>query len=431
MTELLVLSGIFFLTLVNFLRYRDVLYPPVLQGGLWFSILAIYVASEGFLIPLSGRMYLIILNGVFTFTLGSYISTYRYRVTKAPLTTRELKANDTVLMIMLLAAIVGLPFYLRAAYAIGSTALTSNFFIAVRSSFSSGEHGETFGALSYLVTLSFVSVGLHLLAKHKRRGRMRLGASIAVASIYAIFTTGRTFLVLLFAMILGILMIRRKMSIGTGLAILILITLLSFIGMGFVLQKGVAPSGDIVENMLSLWDSFRTYLLGGIAALDLYMDTNISFEYGANTFRTVLAVMDRLGIPTYVPPLIKDFQYVPRATNVYTMYQPYYTDFGMYGVVMIQFFLGMVYGAIYKKANRGNGLFVIVYGVSLYPLIMQSFVDQYFSLLSTWIQYGTIMVIYFYLARVVEQREERLREGGAVMKRVRMQNGRRLYCAGR
>src|SRR5438128_12375967 len=104
-------------------------------------------------------------------------------------------------------------------------------------------------------------------------------------------------------------------------------------------------------------------------------------------FRTIFAVFNKIGFEIEVPPLIKEYQYTPFASNVYTVYQPYFDDFSVFGILLIQFFLGLFHGFLYKKIESRKPIYIILYSISLYPLFMQFFQDQYFNLLSTWIQY--------------------------------------------
>jgi hypothetical protein len=55
-------------------------------------------------------------------------------------------------------------------------------------------------------------------------------------------------------------------------------------------------------------------------------------------------------------------------------------------VLLAQFLFGWIHGWAYGGARRGSRSLAFVYGVLMYPLTMQFFQDQYFGLLSTWVQ---------------------------------------------
>ncbi|PYT03367.1 MAG: hypothetical protein DMF60_18625 [Acidobacteria bacterium] len=117
---------------------------------------------------------------------------------------------------------------------------------------------------------------------------------------------------------------------------------------------------------------------------------------GVNSFRTILAVLRALGFGTPYVPLVQPYVDIPMPMNVYTVYQPYFKDFGIGGILTL-FPLGLAHGFLYRKATVRNphAVYVFLFSLSLFPLSTQVFQDMYFSVLSTWIQYGAISVLLF------------------------------------
>ena len=401
MIEILVIFLLLFITLANYCRYNDVLYPPFIQASLWLLIVILYIINQDFFLPLSGQLYLLILNGVFMFSIGSYLSTYKYHANKSILSLKDISRRPILLNLIFWLPMCGLPFYLYRAYHMGISGPTDSFFVNVRLQNASEALTQTRNLVDYLVTLSFISVGLQLLMSFRKNKNLRFYAALITALTYAIWSTGRTFLLLLFSMIIGILLITRRLNAFKGLFYFVLITPSIFVLVGLFLGKVGSLEQSFLVNFLTMKDSLRTYLLASLPAFDLYMQSDISPEYGSNTFRTILAVLHEIGFNVDVPSLVKEYRYVPMPTNVYTVYQPYFADFSFFGPVFIQFFIGLVYGVVFKKANRGNPFYIFLYGIFLYPLLMQGFQDQYFSLLSTWIQYFIALYIYFNARQII------------------------------
>ena len=221
-----------------------------------------------------------------------------------------------------------------------------------------------------------------------------------MATIYSLFFTGRTFLFTIILMTIGIFMITRKLKAGRALAWCILTMLLAFVSMPLLMKRDIIPGGSFGENALMLWDSFRVYLFGALPAFDRLMYLSPAPAYGEHTFRTLFAVTDKLGFDTPPMPLLSAFVKVPvLTTNVYTVYHPYFKDFSYCGAVVIQLFLGLWHGRLYKRAGQGDPVSVCLYALFLYPLFMQFFEDEYFSLLSKWIQFGLIFAVFFAMRR--------------------------------
>jgi oligosaccharide repeat unit polymerase len=141
------------------------------------------------------------------------------------------------------------------------------------------------------------------------------------------------------------------------------------------------------------------YVIGSLAAFDRLRHTTVTLAWGDNVFRTVWAVLYSIGFDTKPVPLLQPYIKTPVLTNVYTVYQPYFLDFSYVGAVLIQFFLGLLHGHIYRRAVRGSAFFVALYGLSLYPLVMQFFQDQYLNLLSTWVQFAAVFGMFVWICR--------------------------------
>jgi len=172
--------------------------------------------------------------------------------------------------------------------------------------------------------------------------------------------------------------------------------LMIFIGVGVLLNKGASISDDPLDIFIKMYDTFKIYLLGALPAFDNLLQQNLNAEFGLNTFKTFFTFIRKFDKNISVLPLTQNIVFVPMPTNVYTVYQPYYRDFLLFGVIGIQFFLGIWHGFLYKKATMGKAYYVFLYALFLYPLFMQFFEDQYMSLLSMWVQYLSIIFIIFH-----------------------------------
>jgi oligosaccharide repeat unit polymerase len=290
---------------------------------------------------------------------------------------------------------------LYKSYNLGKDGPFDDFFTNLRFSLTKDDNPESYGILSYAIVLSFISTGLHLFLILQNASKLRFFITLLVSLTYTVFFTGRTMFFLLFIMLIGILLATRRVSCTKGISYLVFIGTIVFSAVGILLGKGLSFQASIVENLTNLWDVFIIYLLGSLPAFDIYIQSKESFDYGRNMFRTLFAFFNKIGFETRVPLLIKEYQYIPFPTNVYTIYQPYFDDFSIIGAVSIQFFLGLLHGFFYRKIDKGKPIYIMLYAIFLYPLLMQFLQDQYFNLLSTWIQYFILLYIYFYTPRFI------------------------------
>ncbi|MDR6534870.1 O-antigen polymerase [Variovorax soli] len=277
--------------------------------------------------------------------------------------------------------------YLRAKeLAGGEDIFTVLGYIALRSAMTEG--GGQVGFLAYFSILSYVVTSLTMLA-YKRSGAssFRLLFSFFVSLFYVYLSTGRTSLLLLFSLTLIPLVMLEVIRLK-GLAMALLLVAATFIFVAAMTAKGVSVEVGLFENAASLVQSLRAYTVAPFLAMSELFQTDRKMEWGANMFRFLLSVLHTLGVIDSAPPaLIRDYVFVPDPTNVYTVYDVYFRDFSYVGIFIPPAILALHWW-LYRRARKTGGRWIFYYAASVYPLVMQFFQDQYFSLLSIWIQIG-------------------------------------------
>lgn len=143
-------------------------------------------------------------------------------------------------------------------------------------------------------------------------------------------------------------------------------------------------SGDSPLQVLG--SEIADYLSGSIYALDVSIPQHELTRNGADTFRYFIAIFDSIFETNYTPDLVNDYTSGRITTNVYTFYDYYIRDFGVLYAVLMQFFCATLHAYTYKLSKNGSLINLALASMLTYPLIMQFFQDQYFSLMSLWIQ---------------------------------------------
>lgn len=390
---------------VAYLRFRDPLYPPFVHAAWWATILAGYEFFRPTIIDLPAAAYLIVGVGAFTFSTGSYLATYGWEARPRTNEGNEIP-NPVVAEVIFWVTLAGLLVFITTARNLAAMGPFDNFLVNVRwvtggNSFADEDPLQSFGPVAYMVSVSVVSMALQFFLREYHGSSWRYIVSIMAALVYAVLSTGRTFILIVAMVIFGLYLITGRMSAKRGITLLAIVGIAMFAGMGIVLGKG---GGSGVEIVLG---QFRIYLLGGLAAFGQHIGDPVDLAWGANTFRTPLLVLAKLGLDVPVPELMKEYRFIPDPTNVYTFYRPYFDDFGYAGAFVAPFFFGALHGKVYVLARNGSKAWMIMFSLLLFPLFMQFFQDQYLSLLSTWVQYSAWVTLAFLAART-------MRAGGAV-----------------
>lgn len=389
---------------LNYVRFRDVLYPAVIQSAMWTGILALYLLHRDVVFPLSTELYAILVGGVVLFSLGAYAATRSHQPVTAPLRDLDFDAKDWYVKVLVWLPILGLIPFLLTALALGQDGPYETLYRNMRRAAIGSESvsgGGVWGIWAYLIPISFISVALQILLERYRTHRFTFWSSVVIAACYALFATGRTFVLLLIIMSAGLLLITRRVSPLKTSAVALGVGLALFLALGVLVGKGGDVEFGLDLDLGTLWHVFVVYSLGSIPAFDTFLQMDLDWTWGQRVFRTIYAVLSEAGFEVEVQPLVQEYVFVPFPTNVYTVYQPYYGDFSIVGLLLAPLGLGYLHGVIYRKATEGHLFSIVLYALMLYPLVFQFFQDQYLSLLSFWIQFLVLIYLFFYRLRIL------------------------------
>lgn len=159
--------------------------------------------------------------------------------------------------------------------------------------------------------------------------------------------------------------------------------------------------GDLTGKNLvyNLNDTISVYTGGSIVSLDNYLENRQfnSINFGEETLYGVKHIFDKIAFDVSVENRHLEFIYFNNgySTNVYTALRRYIHDYGYFGMVVIQFFIGFFFGAFYKlikKKNKAN-LLMIIYAYIANALVMQSIDDSFLTVFLSVSQIFSILFI--------------------------------------
>ena len=139
------------------------------------------------------------------------------------------------------------------------------------------------------------------------------------------------------------------------------------------------------DEALNFTDAVSIYAGSGILCLD-YMLTHgweASAFVGLNTFKGLYGFIGRFidGIPSLTnhAEMVRWSDY---SSNIYTTFAPYIRDFGIVGSIIVVFFVGVLFGYLWKRFMEKEELsfLTIIYGGMFgYALCMFSIAERLFS----------------------------------------------------
>lgn len=351
---------------------------------IWFLVFAGYYSSSESYISISTYFVLII----WILSFFSFLLLLFFRHQQLPVNfnvANYFNLSRRFLIFALIIVVLAMPFvYQRANELSGGDIFSVEGYINLRRSMT--EEGAGFGVLGYFSILACVVTAIKFYDfLINRQDRWITIVSLLVGLFYAYVGTGRTFFLLLFLLLIIPAVIRG--SIGwRGIAVSFFILIVMFLVVAAMTAKGISVDAGVEDNIASILESLRSYTVAPFLAFHNLMESDPPLMWGQNSFRFFIAVLNFMGFEDAKPvALIRDYQFVPDPTNVYTVYEAYFLDFNYFGMIIPPLFL-VGHWFLYRRALRLGGVWLFYYAASTYPLVMQFFQDQYLSLFSMWIQ---------------------------------------------
>ncbi len=354
---------------------------------IWFMcIFGYYVSRETYIIVSSEFFVWLIFAKTISFVLLLFVYTQHQETTSL---SKSLNINETTYRLINLAQIavmIALPFvYLTAVKLTGGhDVFTGMGYRVLRLE----KAVDGYGYLRYFLNLSLVVSSLKMFFYFQ--GRTHYGGlvlSILVSLSYIYLATGRTiFLLFMCLMITPLVLVGAMRLRGVLISFLLIASFFMFIA--GMTSKGISVDESLSKNIDSFTESMRSYTIAPFVAFSNLVASEPACDWGENTFRFFYALRHAFGVSDKEPiQLIRDYAFVPCKANVYTVYDPYFRDFSYFGIFIPPFFL-IIHYWLYRKATCFGGIWLFYYSATIYPLLMQFFQDQYFSLLSTWLQFA-------------------------------------------
>lgn len=368
---------------------RNFVHPGVVHGALWLIISSGYIYFQSELNYLSPHVLTALILGIAAFSIGIGTGA-RF----SPIKSQKPVAIGRIPLPAIIAAISAIGLVMIIFQAIeyvrpwantytrpdGTIVLVGpvSWLHLLRFELVAHQKGSL-GIGSYVLNFCFAGAAYLLLHFRRVRPTLWLWPTLALALAFAVVSTGRTFILLLGCIVLGAAMptdSRRKHMV---LATAVLLAAGAFFLLPWMQGRFFLADRAFVTSALS-------YFLMPMAALDHLVAADLQATWGGLTFRTPFAVLRAIGVPVVVPDLVQPFVKVPAEINVYTVFSPYYRDFGLVGIATFMLLLGSLHGWVFRQLKTGAPIIIVANALLFYALIMQFFQDQYFSLMSQWIQ---------------------------------------------
>jgi len=398
------------LTVLNYYAgRRNVLYPPFLFALIWLAVFFIYLAPPIEVDKVQADTLAVVFSGVVAFSAGGAVVGRRRNSSTTPESTPWNTISKKIIFLSCLAILPA--FFLeiqRLSDVGGIEGLMISARVAIIDAVTNGERPFGSPVYSFAVMLAIFGAFIFLIeARDWRRERLWVWGSILTALTFCVLTTGRTWLLELVAGLVGIYLLKRKRFSARDAWRFVRWPLAGFLVLFSILvlvNKDISGmSGGATEAIAT--NAFG-YTVVPLAGFDYVLHHASEYKHDSNhTFRDVLPGLAWISGLRYTPQTgLDDYVLSLRyPTNVFTVFKFYYVDFGLAGMLLSMFVIGAGQTWLFRRALTGDHFYIFLFVVSLFPLTMVAFDDQY-SLGRYYLGVLVFAALYFRVLRTIPLR---------------------------
>lgn len=199
--------------------------------------------------------------------------------------------------------------------------------------------------------------------------------------LYYIMKLGKMYVMQLFIIIVYILYIKGKLKfrylLWGGIFVYAILVFTNF--------SRTSQHNNDQSFLEAIYEMMMIYFLSPLKAFDMLILGDVSLPHG-RTFSFLYKVLLKLfGINLISAGNGFDgWVFVPFRTNVYTALLPFYSDYGLVGVILFGTLEGFLWSFLYEHRKHPWGKIVFI--INIYILVFQFFSDMIFDFMSTIIQ---------------------------------------------
>lgn len=268
-------------------------------------------------------------------------------------------------------SVVMTPLYVKKIYDVVLMFGTEDFMNNVRNLAVNGDIDV--GILSYSVPINISLMLVSLWGYPKiKMWQVIWACSACILNSLAIMEKGEILTV--FFCVLFVLYERKHIKIRSIAVISLFIILFFF---AFNLMR--AEEDSEYQREETIWGFIAMYILSPPVAFG-ELSQDIVHQFAARTVPTAYYLLNKYYSDVFIVyDRLQPFVFVPVATNVYTIFQPFFQDFGYTGVASAGAVYGIIGGVLYRKSCNGNVYAKCLYTYFAFILLLQFFQENLFT----------------------------------------------------
>ena len=352
----------------KFFKVGDYFSPWFITCVVWFTILLLFLFEGKLLYPLETQFYTCLALWVPIFTTSGLI-TYYTLPTSGNADYECIRPKEIHIKLynfLYIFAIITTPLFFIQIFKVVSQFDLNDIFYNIRVLAVYGDEDYGFLKYSYIINQVIFAVGVWAYPKIPKWQLTTIVITNLLGQFALMEKSGIFFLAITTIFVLY----EKKVIKVRTIAMVFFVLLLVF----FVIN--VLLTSDEDNDGMTFIDFFVIYLLSPTVAFERISE-DLSQQFGSHTFQTIYLFLNRFGFNYEVNTRLQDFVWVPLPTNVYTIFEPFFRDFGYRGVAFFAFLYGTLSGWLYRSFRNGSMISRCIYAYIAKILIMQFYNEDF------------------------------------------------------
>lgn len=377
---------------INPSQLSNLFSPWALTIGIWALILGLYYLLDTDLYPITSQFYYCLIIWIPIFCISAFVTYIITPVNKITLVKKD--SNSTSLLLFNILFIISLiitPLYVYKVMQIVMMFSSEDLMSNIRTL---AIYGEGVGFLGYsnVLNQSLFVVAIWAYPRVPLWKIVVLAFACLLNSL-AIMEKGTIFFV--FVCIMFVLFEKKVIRMRS-----IVLAGITLVGFFYIFNLARASEGSDYQQNETLLDFFAMYALSPPVAF-CQLQPEVTPQFGTNTFETIYLFLKRFGEDVVVKDKLQEFVFVPISTNVYTLFQPFYIDFGHKGIALFATIYGFISGWLYRLHSASDGFGRCMYTYIVTVLVLQFYQENIFLSMVFVIQF----TFFVYILTLYDNRE--------------------------
>lgn len=360
--------------------------PWAITITIWTAILGFYYLLNTKLYPITSQFYYSFAIWVPIFCICALITYNAFRhQDKDDLWSESLDFNKTVFNAFFVLSLIITPLYVYRVLQIVMMFSTEDLMNNVRTL---ALYGEGQGLLSYSIVIN-QSLFVVALWAHPKVPTWQVVTLALACLMNSLAIMEKESMFFVFTSVIFVLFEKKVIKLQS-----ILIYAGILVVVFYLFNLGRAEEGSKYQEEETLLDFIAMYVLSPPVAF-CQLGQELTTQFGTNTFEKIYVFLERFGFSDIVvKEKLQEFVWVPIPTNVYTVFQPFFIDFGYKGVAFFSGVYGCLCGWLYRLYKNKNGIGCALYTYAVFALMLQFYQENFFHSLVFLLQFTFFVTLF-------------------------------------